>query len=67
MVREYYESREAEQLAAQNPEDPALINLAAIDLSDESLSCDRVVNELLLHITQFKSIFYFLVNGWYLG
>ena len=31
------------------------------------MSCDEVVNKLILHITQFKSIFYFLVNGWYLG
>lgn len=39
----------------------------AIDLSDPSLSCDYVTNQLILHITQFKSIFYFLVNGSYLG
>lgn len=67
MVREFYESREADQLARINPEDPALNNLASIDLSDPNMSCDQVVNELILHITQFKSIFYFLVNGWYLG
>ena len=67
MVREFYESREAEQLSARNPQDPTLSNLAAIDLSDPNMTCDQVVNELILHITQFKSIFYFLVNGWYLG
>ena len=67
MVREFYDSREAEQLAALNPQDPALLKGTAIDLSDPSMSCDQVVNELILHITQFKSIFYFLVNGWYLG
>jgi len=38
-----------------------------VDISDESLDCEYVVNKLLLNITQFKSIFYFLVNGWYLG
>ena len=43
------------------------MNLAAIDISDPDLSCDFVVNQLITHITQPKSIFYFLVNGWYLG
>lgn len=31
------------------------------------MSCDEAVNTLITHITEFKSIFYFLVNGWYLG
>ena len=38
-----------------------------IDYTDDSLTCDEVTNEILLHITQFKSLFYFLVNGAYLG
>ena len=67
LARELRDSQEAERLAARSPYDPELQKLAAIDLSDESLSCDYVTNQLLLHITQFKSIFYFLVNGWYLG
>lgn len=48
-------------------EDPTLTNLSAVDISDPGLSCDYVINQLILHITEFKSIFYFLVNGWYLG
>lgn len=67
MVREFYESRAANELAIKNQEDPALNNLAAIDLSDPNLSCDEVVNKLITHITQPKSIGYFLMNGWYLG
>ena len=53
--------------ATSKPVDPELQKLAAIDISNPDLSCDYVVNQLILHITQFKSIFYFLVNGWYLG
>ena len=43
------------------------MNKLAVDINDESLSCDYVTNQLITHITEFKSIFYFLVNGWYLG
>ena len=46
---------------------PNELKTAPVDISDPNLSCDYVVNQLILHITQFKSIFYFLVNGWYLG
>lgn len=51
LVREYHESREAELLAAERPYDPSLSKLAAVDLSNPDLTCDQVVNELILHIT----------------
>lgn len=54
-------------MAVAKKDDPEISNLAAINIDDPNLSCDYVVNQLILHITQFKSIFYFLVNGWYLG
>ena len=41
--------------------------LKAVDLSDKDYTCDYVTNQIILHITQFKSLFYFLVNGSYLG
>lgn len=62
-------AREAKSLSSPKPDGTEPLNLAGsmIDISDPNLSCDYVVNQLILHITQFKSIFYFLVNGWYLG
>jgi len=33
----------------------------------ESLNCDQAMDELLLRLPEFGSIFYALVNGWYLG
>ena len=67
LAKEFRSSHEAERLAQINSGDARPSELAVVDISSDELSCDFVVNQLLLHITQFKSIFYFLVNGWYLG
>ena len=68
MAKEFSQSQEVFKMQSMNAavEAPASQNLAAIDISGIQ-SCDEAVNELILHITQMKSIFYFLVNGWYLG
>ena len=56
-------------MSSRDPEqtEPTVLKSSPVDISDPNLSCDYVVNQLIMHITQFKSIFYFLVNGWYLG
>jgi hypothetical protein len=33
----------------------------------ENLNCDQAIDELLLRLPDFGSIFYALVNGWYIG
>ena len=33
----------------------------------DNLNCDWAMDELLLRLPEFGSIFYVLVNGWYLG
>jgi hypothetical protein len=33
----------------------------------DTLNCDQAIDELLLRLPEFGSIFYALVNGWYLG
>ena len=33
----------------------------------ESLNCDHAIDELLLRLPDMGSLFYALVNGWYLG
>jgi len=67
MVRDFVNSQVAEDLEAAKIYDADIAELAVFPIDDPNLSCDYVVNQLILHITQFKSIFYFLVNGWYLG
>ena len=34
---------------------------------DDSLNCDQAIDELLLRLPDFGSVFYALVNGWYIG
>ena len=41
-------------------DDPSATNLG-------NLTCDQAIDELILRIPQFGSVFYALVNGWYLG
>lgn len=64
-IAEFKNSQEADNLATDKLQDPEISKLAVPDISDPNLSCDYVVNELILNIGQ--SISYFLVNGWYLG
>lgn len=33
----------------------------------DSLNCDQAMDELLLRLPDFGSLFYALVNGWYIG
>lgn len=33
----------------------------------ENLNCDQAIDELLLKLPSFGSLFYALLNGWYLG
>lgn len=45
--------------------------LVELDSSDEpipeGINCDQAIDELLLRIPNFGSLFYALLNGWYLG
>ena len=50
------------QLAAALKDDAAAPAPVANDLN-----CDQAIDELLLRLPEFGSIFYALVNGWYLG
>jgi hypothetical protein len=33
----------------------------------DSLNCDQAIDELLLRLPDFGSVFYGLLNGWYIG
>jgi hypothetical protein len=39
---------------------------ASTPVSDD-LNCDQAIDELLLRLPDFGSIFYAIVNGWYIG
>jgi hypothetical protein len=37
------------------------------DVNSNALNCDQAINELILRLPDFGSVFYALLNGWYLG
>ena len=41
--------------------------MGSTDVQSDALNCDQAIDELLLRLPDIGSLFYALVNGWYLG